>query len=167
MNTENGGLKRLWAPWRMRYIDTIGRKEEGCVFCTKPAESDDLRNQIVFRSSVCYVVINLFPYNNGHLLVVPYRHIANFHDLTTDEHLDLCKLVDKSLLALKEELRPDGFNVGMNLGRSAGAGIDQHLHMHIVPRWNGDTNFMPVLANTKVISESLDECCSRLRQAFL
>ncbi len=160
-------MERLWAPWRMSYIDSVGRKDEGCVLCNKPAETNDMVNQILFRGDKCYVVMNLYPYNNGHLMVVPYRHISKFHDLTKDEHSDLCLLIDKSILALQKELRPEGFNVGMNLGRAAGAGIDQHLHMHIVPRWNGDTNFMPILADVKVISESLDECYCRLKQAFL
>jgi ATP adenylyltransferase len=110
--------------------------------------------------------MNLFPYNNGHLLIAPYKHTASLSDLASKERLELFGLLDKSVTCLKKILRPDGFNIGMNLGRTAGAGIDTHLHLHIVPRWNGDTNFMPVLGETKVISESMESCYKKLKKAF-
>lgn len=148
-------MDNLWAPWRVSYITQ--KKSKACVFCKIEKSKKDKENLIVFRSSFCFAVINTYPYNNGHLMVIPNRHIANFEKLSSAEVTDMMATTKKMLAALKKTIKPQGFNVGMNLGVAAGAGIAEHLHMHIVPRWSGDTNLMPVVANTKVISQSLQE----------
>ncbi|BAI79700.1 histidine triad family protein [Deferribacter desulfuricans SSM1] len=147
-------MDRLWAPWRMTYIsgDHI---DEGCIFCNKPKETKDKENLILFRGEYSFIMMNLFPYNNGHLMVAPYKHTGNLEDLNDNELLEMMKLVQKSIKAMKRCMRPDGFNTGFNIGRAAGAGIADHVHFHVVPRWVGDTNFMPTLAGTKVISEHI------------
>lgn len=144
----------------------MGSREPGCVFCTKVAEGEDEKNYIVARLKRVYVVLNIYPYNNGHLMVVPYRHVARLSELSDDELAELMITVRTCEQALTDTMHPDGFNIGLNVGRVAGAGIDEHLHVHIVPRWNGDTNFMPVLANTKVIAELLDSTYVKLRPWF-
>jgi len=149
----------------MIYIRGIG-EEEGCIFCKKPQENEDEKNLILYRGKTCFVLMNLFPYNSGHLMIAPYRHIGNFVDLRKEEGIELFKLLQWSLNILKKVLNPDGFNVGLNIGRTAGAGYEDHLHIHIVPRWNGDTNFMPVIADTKVIPEFLEETYKQLRPSF-
>ncbi len=141
-------MDRIWAPWRYSYISLVDTPKDGCVFCRE----DEF---VVYRGAHCSVRLNKFPYNNGHLLIMPNRHIASIEDLSEEEERELFSLLKKSKRILDEVLSPDGYNVGLNLGRVAGAGIEDHLHFHIVPRWNGDTNFMPVLADTKVISQSL------------
>ena len=155
-------MKRLWAPWRITYIREI-EKIEGCIFCTKPAENQDDKTYILYRGDYTFILLNIFPYNTGHLMVAPYRHIANLEDLTPEEQQELLHLTTISVQALKRAFQPEGFNLGINLGRAAGAGFDQHLHMHIVPRWTGDTNFMPVIGDTKVIPEGLEETYKRLK----
>lgn len=157
----------LWAPWRMSYIANVDKKDSGCVFCTKPSENDDKKNLILYRGKTCFVIMNLFPYNNGHLMVIPYMHTSDMLALDTETSSELWSLLCKCKDALSKAFRPDGFNIGMNLGRPAGAGIDQHIHMHIVPRWNGDTNFFPVLGETKVISQSLPETYDALKGYFV
>jgi ATP adenylyltransferase len=147
-------MENLFAPWRMEYIKS-GCDPRGCIFCDKPAESDRRGNLVLRADSRTLVMMNRFPYNNGHLMVVPRRHCASLASLEAGELQALFAMVRDSIEILKSKYGPDGFNAGMNLGRVAGAGIDQHLHVHIVPRWNGDTNFMPVLGQTKVISEHL------------
>ena len=159
-------MERLWAPWRMTYIKGI-KKEEGCVFCVKPNQRDDRDNLLLFRGKTCFVLMNLFPYNNGHLMVIPYRHTSDFSDLDKETSGELWELLCLCKKALTNVMRPEGFNIGMNIGRDAGAGIDQHIHMHIVPRWNGDTNFMPVIGETKVISQALSETYDALVPHFL
>ena len=146
-------MEQLWAPWRIEYIEKT--REGGCVLCQKPREDDDEANFILFRGQSNFVILNAFPYNPGHLMVAPYRHTANLQDLTDEEAKEHCNLVKKGLELLKETLKPAGFNVGLNIGKVAGAGIEGHLHTHIVPRWQGDANFMPVLSDTRVISEAL------------
>lgn len=158
-------MQRLWAPWRMDYILHVD-EAEGCIFCEKPKEDHDEANLILARGKHAFVILNAFPYNNGHLLVVPYRHTAQMSDLTDEEKLELMTLTARSMGALTCQLHPDGFNVGMNLGRAAGAGIDDHIHLHVIPRWNGDTNFMAVVGDTKVVAEGLQACFNRLRGAF-
>lgn len=155
-------MNRLWAPWRANYISNIDNKNEDCIFCTKPKENKDAENLILKRHETCFVIMNRYPYNNGHLLIVPYKHTGQISDLLPQEKLELFETVDKCLAGLKKTHKPDGFNIGMNIGRVAGAGIDKHIHLHIVPRWNGDTNFMPVIGGAKVISESLEECYNHL-----
>ncbi len=153
---SSSGPERLWAPWRLEYIETADQPE-GCIFCLKPKTSEDRRNLIVYRGEHAFVILNRFPYNNGHAMVAPYTHTAEFARLKDSEKLELIDLLSLTKEVLGLVMRPHGFNIGINLGRSAGAGIESHLHIHIVPRWNGDTNFMPILANTKVIPESLDQ----------
>jgi ATP adenylyltransferase len=159
-------MDKLWAPWRMKYISTVDDKKEGCIFCKKPFENKDKENLILLRTPHSFVIMNRFPYNNGHLLVVPNRHTAHFHDLTDPEKLDLMQTMDRAIQCLQKVLHPDGFNTGMNLGRIAGAGIAEHIHMHIVPRWNGDTSFMSVISDTKIISESLEDGYDKLSTVF-
>lgn len=161
------GMNKLWAPWRMKYIEGVDTsKTEGCIFCTKPHENDDDANYIVYRGETCFVILNIFPYNNGHVMVIPYRHTASLADLSPEERLELVDLTEITMSAIRNVMRPDGFNVGINFGRAAGAGIDEHMHVHIVPRWNGDTNFMPVIGCTKVICESPEDTMKKLKPAI-
>jgi len=157
-------MERLWAPWRIEYIQRA--KESGCILCQKPGENDDHANFILYRGENNFVILNAFPYNPGHLMIAPYRHTASLQDLTDDEAMEHFSLVKKSLAVLKQVLKPDGFNVGLNVGKSAGAGIEEHLHTHIVPRWQGDTNFMPVLSNTRVVSEGVASTYKKLKTAI-
>lgn len=156
-------MERLWAPWRMQYIDQ--NEPEGCVFCQKPLESDP-EALVVHRAEHGFVMMNAFPYNNGHLLIAPYQHTSRIADLSPKERLELMDLVALCLDLLDETAHPEGYNFGANLGRVAGAGIADHVHFHLVPRWNGDTNFMPVVADTKVLPEALESMCSKLREAL-
>lgn len=157
-------MERLWAPWRIEYIQRAA--EKGCILCQKPGENDDEANLILYRGENNFVILNAFPYNPGHLMIAPYRHVANLQDLTDNEAMEHFDLVKKSLTLLKQVLKPDGFNLGLNVGKIAGAGIAEHLHTHIVPRWQGDTNFMPVLSNTRVISEELATTYKKLKAAI-
>ena len=154
----------LWAPWRMEYI--LGEKESGCIFCTRINQDSDKENLILLRGKNNFVIMNKYPYNNGHIMVVPNRHSSEFDSLSDPEKLEMINLVSKSMNVLKKTVNPDGFNVGMNIGKIAGAGIDDHLHFHIVPRWAADTNFMPVVGQTKIISEDLGETWKRLKRVF-
>jgi ATP adenylyltransferase len=157
-------MERLWAPWRMEYIDSAREGEGGCIFCDLPAEDDDEKNYILTRTGKAFAMLNKFPYNNGHLMIAPFRHVGEVEGLEDEEALDLHHLMQKSLKALKEAMNPDGFNIGMNLGQVAGAGIPDHVHWHLVPRWSGDTNFMPVIAEAKVLSHPLQESSANLRR---
>jgi len=164
---EANGFKKLWAPWRMKYIEGIDTEDAGrCIFCEKPEENNDKKNYIIYRGKKCFVILNIFPYNNGHLLVVPYKHTSEISDIDLETMLEVMETVTIAVEAIKKTMRPDGFNIGMNLGRSAGAGVAEHLHIHIVPRWNGDTNYMPVIGGTKVISESLEDTYKKLKNAI-
>jgi len=156
-------MKSLWAPWRMDYI--LGEKEEGCFFCRKPVEDQDEESLILFRGEEAFVVMNKFPYNNGHLMLAPKRHCIDLEELTDRESKELFDLMKTSLRVLKSTLRPHGFNLGINIGTSGGAG-EAHVHFHVVPRWTGDTNFMPVLGETKIIPQYLQETYKKLRSAF-
>jgi ATP adenylyltransferase len=160
-------MDALWAPWRMEFI--LGDKPPGCIFCLFPAEAGaeaDRKNLILGRTQRSFAILNKFPYNNGHLMVVPRRHTADFASLDTAEIDDLHALLRLSVELVGQAYTPEGINVGMNLGRCAGAGIVDHLHYHVVPRWNGDTNFMPVLAGTKVMVEHLNESHRKMRGLF-
>ena len=150
-------MKRLWAPWRMTYITGIEKKDEGCIFCSYPKQdrANDCGNLVLYRGERCFVMMNLYPYNNGHLMIIPYLHTSDILGVDAETAAELWALVCRCKEALSAVMHPEGFNIGMNLGRTAGAGIDQHIHMHIVPRWNGDTNFMPVVGETKVMSQAL------------
>lgn len=156
-------MKTMWAPWRMTYIQ--GEKEEGCIFCKKPLEKRDEKNLILYRGKRTFVVMNKFPYNNGHLMIVPKRHCRDLEELNINEFQELFAVMKVSTQALKTSLSPHGFNIGFNIGKAGGAGED-HLHLHVVPRWIGDTNFMPTLAETKIISECLNETYRKLRPVF-
>lgn len=153
-------MKVLWAPWRMTYI--AGDREQGCLLCSKLRGRNDRGNLILYRSSQSFIILNRYPYSSGHLMVAPNRHVASLDELNEGEMVGLMALLKQSALILKSALKPDGFNVGMNIGRAAGAGIEDHIHFHIVPRWNGDTNFMPVLFETKVMPEYLEKTYEKL-----
>ena len=157
-------VDRLWTPWRMSYVGDA--KPTGCIFCVKPAEQRDAENFILHRSAHAYVLLNLYPYNSGHLMVVPYQHTGDLTTLPPDIGAEVLALTQHSLTALTAVYRPQGFNVGMNLGEVAGGSVSAHLHLHVVPRWGGDTNFMPITADTKVLPETLDQTYSRLRPYF-
>jgi ATP adenylyltransferase len=162
-------VERLFSPWRSQYIASFFDESgsgKSCVLCSAHQTNSDDDNFIVIRGKRCYVVMNLFPYNSGHVMVVPYRHTPAFADLDEEECSEVMSLLKKLMVALQKTSHPDGFNIGSNIGRSAGAGIDKHVHFHLVPRWNGDTNFMPTLADTKLISEDMRETLLRLRQAL-
>ncbi len=151
----------------MAYIETESEKRTGsCIFCDFPRENDDHKHLIPFRSEKCFVILNKFPYNNGHVMIVPYQHTGDLLELGDDVLHDVNKTIQKTVTVLRKTMNPHAMNIGMNLGRSAGAGIDQHLHYHIVPRWDGDTNFMPVISGTKVISESLTATWTKLKKEF-
>ncbi|HXE72631.1 MAG TPA: HIT domain-containing protein [Candidatus Nitrosotenuis sp.] len=153
---------RLWAPWRIGFI--LAPKAGGCFLCDHPAESDDAAHLILERRTTGYVVLNRFPYNNGHLLVAPYRHVADLAGLTADELRELFELTRDWVEVLRRALNPHGFNIGMNLGEVAGAGVPGHVHMHVVPRWSGDVNFLSAIADTRLINQSLEECYRLLAQ---
>ena len=157
-------MKHLWAPWRIKYI--LVEKPRGCIFCTKPKENRDRENLILYRGKNAFIIMNAFPYNSGHVMIAPYRHVPSLENLNDEELLELSKLVNLSLKVIRESMKPDGFNIGVNIGRAAGAGIEDHVHVHVVPRWVGDTNFMPVLSDTKVIPEALEETYDRLKKAL-
>ncbi|PIQ96991.1 MAG: HIT family hydrolase [Nitrospinae bacterium CG11_big_fil_rev_8_21_14_0_20_56_8] len=146
-------MKQLWAPWRMEYINLD--KSAGCIFCTLPAQNDDARNYILHQGARCFAIMNIFPYNSGHLMVSPYRHLNCITLMNDEERVEMEALTRRCVEITREVSAPDGFNIGMNLGKAAGAGFDEHIHVHIVPRWQGDTNFMPVLGETKVHPEHL------------
>ena len=157
-------MKQLWAPWRLEYIQGAD-EQEGCVFCEAAAGHDE-EKLVVHRGEHAFVVLNKFPYSSGHLMVAPYRHVGEFGDLTDEEALEVHRLAERGVAALAETYRPQGYNLGWNLGRIAGAGVVDHVHLHVVPRWAGDTNFMPVLADVKVLPEHLAETRRRLAQAW-
>ncbi len=157
-------MKNLWAPWRIKYI--LNKKDKNCIFCQKSQENKDEKNYIIWRGQLGFIIMNIFPYNNGHLMVAPYRHVAEPSGLKENELLEMMLLLRKSIEVLKKVLKPDGFNIGINLGKIAGAGVEDHFHIHIVPRWLGDTNFMPVIADTKVMPEHLRETYKKLKETL-
>ena len=160
-------MNRLWAPWRMAYITgEAQKKEKGCIFCLKPKQKFDYKNLIVLRGKEAFVIMNLFPYNNGHLMVAPYKHTADMGELDDAELLEINRLVAACLRWLQRAYRPEGFNIGVNLGSAAGAGIPDHIHWHVVPRWAGDTNFMTVVGEVRVLPQDLWESYDRLRRAM-
>jgi ATP adenylyltransferase len=154
----------LWAPWRAAFI--LGKKEKGCVFCNRHRMKDSVKSLIVFRGEHNFVILNKYPYNTGHTLVVPNRHVGLLEKLTEAEATEFFELTRKTVTVLKRTLKPHAINVGMNLGRMSGAGVPGHVHMHIVPRWNGDTNFMPVLGRTSVVSIPLEPVWKAMRREF-
>ena len=157
-------MKKLWAPWRIEYIRSP--KEDGCIFCDKPAGDNDREDLILYRGEKVFILMNLYPYNNAHLMIAPYIHVDNTEELDADTYKEIMVLADQSMAILKETIDAQGFNFGANIGAAAGAGIEEHIHFHIVPRWAGDTNFMPVLGHTKVEVQGLQECYDLLRPPF-
>jgi ATP adenylyltransferase len=153
-------MDKLWAPWRITYVQ--GKKKSGCIFCQAKRQGAK-KDFVLFKTKRSLALLNIFPYNNGHLMVAPLRHVRDISMLDNEEALDLFKSLSRAKALLEKVLSPDGYNIGINVSRTAGAGIPGHLHIHIVPRWNGDTNFMPVLNNTKIISQSLEELYKRLK----
>ena len=157
-------MKFIWAPWRVAYIRAS--KTAGCILCDKPKENLDDANRILFRGKLNYIMMNNYPYNPGHVMVIPYRHTADPSEFTAAAKLEHMELIAKSIRVLQKVYNPAGFNTGMNLGKVAGAGIDTHLHTHVVPRWQGDTNFMPVIADVRVIPEAVDATYQRMKSEF-
>jgi len=160
-------MECLHAPWRIQYILASKPPPSDVSLFTRIAQSsDDVAHNVIARDRTCYALLNNYPYNGGHLMVVPYKQVASFDELTEQEMLDLLRLMRRCLQALKKVMKPEGFNVGVNLGKVAGAGIVEHLHLHVVPRWNGDTNFMPVLGQITVVPQALEELAGQLRAAL-
>lgn len=159
-------MKTLWAPWRMTYI--LSEKSDGCIFCELPKQEreKDRDNLILYRSSHSFVMMNRYPYNNGHLMVAPYPHVPSLDGLTDEALLDLMRVIQHSITSLKKALRPEGFNLGINIGKVAGAGMEEHLHLHLVPRWGGDTSFMTVLGEVRVVPEHIISTYDKLFAAF-
>ena len=157
-------MNKLWAPWRVKYIKGLNKKVRGCVFCKILREKKDKKNYIFKRTKHSFAVLNLYPYNNGHVLIVTNKHVNDLTRLTREEKKDLLDLLELTKSFIDKALKPKGYNIGINIGRVAGAGFPGHLHIHLVPRWGGDVNFMPVIANTKIISQSLATLFSRLKK---
>ncbi len=158
-------MERLFSPWRSQYIESVD-KIEGCFLCNAYNSKDDEKNLVLYRGNKCFVIMNLYPYNAGHLMVCPNEHIGDFTKLDNDTLCELNFLTQKMIKALNIALKPDGYNLGYNLGRAAGAGLESHIHNHIVPRWVGDTNFMPVIGEVKVISQDLKEIYYKIKEAL-
>ncbi|MBN2429790.1 MAG: HIT domain-containing protein [Deltaproteobacteria bacterium] len=157
-------MKQLWAPWRMTYIEEPEADE--CIFCVKEIEGEDHQRLILKRGTESFIMMNKFPYSNGHLLIAPYRHTADMNDLSDSERLEIFQQLVLCQYVLKNVFHPEGFNIGMNLGKVAGAGVAEHLHFHVVPRWNGDTNFMPVFSDVRVIPQHLETTFQKLADGF-
>ncbi len=159
--------ERIWAPWRLEYVSDASKDvEDSCIFCAKPGEDDDEANLIVHRGELCFVILNLYPYTNGHLMVAPYEHVGALQRVQPETSAEMMRLAQRSIEILEDEYEPHGFNVGFNQGRVAGAGVEHHIHMHVVPRWGGDTNFMPVLADTRVMPQTLEQSYAALHGKF-
>ena len=158
---------RIWAPWRLAYVKDASKDiEEECIFCAKPAAEDDEANLIVHRGERCFVILNLFPYTNGHLMVAPYDHVGRLQEIPGETLEEMMALAQRAMDRLESVYQPHGYNVGFNQGRVAGAGVEHHIHMHVVPRWAGDNNFMPVIADTKVMPQSIEQSYEALKGAF-
>ncbi len=157
-------MEKLFAPWRIEYINS--KKTKDCIFCSLPKENTDKKNLILYRGKLAFAIMNNYPYNPGHVMVAPYRHVASIENLTEREYQEIFKIVNIVLKAIKNRMSPQGFNIGINLGTVAGAGIVDHVHVHIVPRWNGDTNFMPVISEVKVIPQALQETYTELKKSI-
>lgn len=154
-------MENLWAPWRIRYIESP-KKSEGCIFCN--ALDNPEKSYVLARNEHAMVIMNIYPYNPGHLMVAPVRHVGDFKKLTKEEYIAIGEYIKKSIEVLEKTMKPEGFNIGINIGMVAGAGVRDHIHVHIVPRWCGDTNFMPVTSDTKVLGQSLDELYKKLKE---
>jgi len=154
-------MEQIWAPWRIQYIQM--EKPEGCILCEKPRQNNDAQNYILYRGTKNFVILNSYPYNPGHLMIAPYRHVASLDGLNEGELHEHFEIVSRSVKLLREVFNPGGFNIGINIGKVAGAGIDEHVHTHVVPRWQGDTNFMPVIADVRVVPEALADTFNKLK----
>jgi ATP adenylyltransferase len=163
MAKENN-MEQLWAPWRMEYIQM--KKPEGCILCELPGQDNDAANYILYRGDKNFIIMNIYPYNPGHLMIVPYRHLASLEELTDEERHEHFDTVSRSIKVLRQVFSPGGFNLGINIGKVAGAGIEGHVHTHIVPRWQGDNNFLPVISNVRVVPEALAETYKKLEGKF-
>jgi ATP adenylyltransferase len=162
-------MEKMWSPWRSQYIDSFNtdKKKEGCIFCASGKENEaNEDNLLVHKDKLTFTILNLYPYNNGHIMVVPYRHTNDFSSISMEEGEEIFRNLQKGVTALKELYNPEGFNMGANMGKVSGAGIEDHIHFHIVPRWNGDTNFMPVLGDVKVISQDLKITKKKLLEIY-
>ena len=159
-------MTNLWAPWRMQFIEDLKNRKDGCIFCEMALAGDDRKRLVLHRGKTCYVVMNRYPYNNGHLLVTPYRHVGVIKALTKEEHQEIMELTGASVEIMQTALEAEGINCGINLGKAAGAGIVDHFHMHVVPRWVGDTNFLPVMSETRSMPEYLENTYDRLIGGF-
>lgn len=158
-------MNHLWSPWRMKYIESHN-KEAGCVFCNAQAQTDSAENLIAFRGKNAYVILNRYPYTSGHLMVIPFKHAPNLEELDPETRAEMMELTSRCTTILREIYRTQSFNIGVNIGEAAGAGVLGHVHIHIVPRWAGDTNFMSSVGQTRVLPEALEETYQRVRQAF-
>jgi ATP adenylyltransferase len=159
--------QRIWAPWRLEYVKDASKDiESQCIFCAALDADDDEANLIVHRGERCFVILNKFPYTNGHLMVAPYEHVSALQQLDAETTAELMALAQRGMDALESSYSPHGYNVGVNQGRVAGAGVEHHIHMHVVPRWDGDTNFMPVLGDTRVMNQTLEDSFQTVRKAF-
>jgi ATP adenylyltransferase len=158
-------MKHLWSPWRMKYIENH-EKEEGCVFCNAQAREDSVANLIIFRGQRAFVILNLYPYTSGHLMVIPFKHVATLEELDPSTRAEMMELASQSMTVLRKTHNPQAFNMGANIGEAAGAGVPGHVHIHIVPRWDGDTNFMSSLGETRVLPESLEDTYKRVCEGF-
>jgi ATP adenylyltransferase len=156
---------RIWAPWRLRYVSNANKQTE-CVFCAKPEEGDDRKALIVHRGERCYVILNLYPYTSGHLMVAPFEHVGQVQEIASETMAEMMDLAQQAIRKLEEVYSPEGFNLGVNQGRVAGAGVEGHIHLHVVPRWAGDNNYMPVVADTRVMPQSLEETYDALEGGF-
>lgn len=157
-------MEYLWAPWRIQYI--LQEKPDGCILCDKPKEDNDRENYILYRGKHNFIMLNAYPYNPAHLLVAPYRHEADLTTLTDEERAEHIELLSRSVRVLRDTLNPGGFNTGANIGKVAGAGIDDHFHSHVVPRWQGDTNFVPVLGDVRVVPQAIMDTYESLAGKF-
>lgn len=157
-------MKHLWSPWRLEYL--TGSKTDGCIFCHAAQDDKDRANLVLFRGDRAFLILNRYPYNNGHLMVVPYSHTSTLESLDPPTLTDMMLLLNRALAALRVAMDPDGFNVGLNLGRVAGAGIESHVHIHVVPRWLGDTNFMPIVGDVRVVPQTWLQTYDQLKEAL-
>ena len=157
-------MKHIWSPWRLEYL-TAGKKP-GCIFCNAVQSSDDRENLVLYRGELAFLILNRFPYNNGHLMVVPYAHVASPEELEPAALTEMMLLLNRSLAALRSAMEPEGFNAGLNLGRVAGAGVEDHVHIHVVPRWLGDTNFMTVVGDVRVVPQTWLQTYDQLKSAL-
>jgi ATP adenylyltransferase len=157
-------MKHLWSPWRLEYL--AGAKTEGCVFCSAARSTEDRENLVLLRGERAFLILNRYPYNNGHFMVVPYSHVPSLESLDTSTLTEIMLLLNRGIVALRDSMAPEGFNIGANLGQAAGAGIQEHVHIHVVPRWLGDTNFMPVVGDLRVVPETWLQTYDRLDAAL-